>query len=213
MEKHKLAKIFGQVLREIRNSKNLSQEDLADRSELDRTYISMLERGIKTPTIQTIFQICLSIDVNPSLVVQKLQQASKNETKPLRKNHELPLFATAISCGKPVGNDHSIEKILSLENLIIKNPRETFFARAIGESMFPTIQEDDYLVVDKGLNVKSGNITLVQIDNEFTIKRYFKEQKTIILKCDNPSFKDILITEDTDFFLCGVVTSIIRQNL
>jgi transcriptional regulator with XRE-family HTH domain len=46
-----LIKIFGQVLRELREKENISQEKLAEYCELDRTYISLLERGLRQPTI------------------------------------------------------------------------------------------------------------------------------------------------------------------
>jgi len=214
MEKRELAQLFGSVLREVRNSKKLSQEELADNSNLDRTYISMLERGIKTPTIQTIFQICNSMSVDPSIIVQKIQEQKKATKKVIKKNFDLPLFATAVSCGKPLGNDHIVEKVLSLDHLVIKNPKDTFFVRAVGESMFPSIQDDDYLVVEKTSHInKNGQVILAQIDNEFTIKRFFKENKKIILKCDNPSFADIVISDGDNFIVCGIVTSVVRQNI
>ena len=46
------SKLFGHALRELREAREYSQEDLANESDLDRTYISMLERGIKNPTLQ-----------------------------------------------------------------------------------------------------------------------------------------------------------------
>lgn len=54
---------FGQALREIRKSKNLSQEDFSLVSS--RTYISSLERGIKSPTLEKIEEICSTLKVHP----------------------------------------------------------------------------------------------------------------------------------------------------
>ncbi len=48
-------KLFGEILREFRTNANLSQEKLAELSSLDRTYISLLERGKRQPTLQTLF--------------------------------------------------------------------------------------------------------------------------------------------------------------
>ncbi|MCU7907156.1 MAG: helix-turn-helix domain-containing protein [Candidatus Thiodiazotropha sp. (ex Epidulcina cf. delphinae)] len=45
---------FGDVLRELRNKKNISQETLALESELDRTFISLMERGLRQPSLTTI---------------------------------------------------------------------------------------------------------------------------------------------------------------
>ncbi|WP_153733304.1 helix-turn-helix domain-containing protein [Sporosarcina obsidiansis] len=60
---------FGNVLRKVRLEKSLSQEELAHLCELDRTYISLLERGKRKPTINTIFALATGLNVLPSNLV------------------------------------------------------------------------------------------------------------------------------------------------
>ena len=48
---------FGMVLKEHRKQANLSQEKLALECDLDRTFISLLERGQRQPTLTTMFQL------------------------------------------------------------------------------------------------------------------------------------------------------------
>lgn len=54
---------FGQYLKEIRTLRGLTQEELGFQCGLHRTYISLLERGIKSPTLETIFKLCISLEV------------------------------------------------------------------------------------------------------------------------------------------------------
>ncbi len=54
--------------------RHLSQEKLAELCDLDRTYISMLERGLRQPTITTLFQICSALDVAPSEFVRQMEE-------------------------------------------------------------------------------------------------------------------------------------------
>lgn len=54
---------FGKRLREIRRSFSISQEQLANRAELDRTYISLLERGLRNPTLNCIEKLAKALDV------------------------------------------------------------------------------------------------------------------------------------------------------
>ncbi|MBS3857574.1 helix-turn-helix domain-containing protein [Providencia manganoxydans] len=54
---------FATVLRELRSQKKLSQENLAFLSELDRTYISLLERGKRQPTLTSLFSISKALDM------------------------------------------------------------------------------------------------------------------------------------------------------
>lgn len=67
------------VLKEYRTEKNLSQEELADKCDLDRTYISLLERGKRKPTLSVIFNICNSLKVKPSVFIGKIEILLKDK--------------------------------------------------------------------------------------------------------------------------------------
>ncbi|TFA85204.1 helix-turn-helix protein [Pseudomonas sp. LAIL14HWK12:I2] len=58
---------FGQALRKIRASKNLTQEDFSTVSS--RTYLSSLERGLKSPTLEKINQLAGTLDVHPLTIL------------------------------------------------------------------------------------------------------------------------------------------------
>lgn len=55
---------FGQVLRDLRMGKKQSQEELAFISGYDRTYISRLEQGNQSPTLDTIMVLCQSLGID-----------------------------------------------------------------------------------------------------------------------------------------------------
>ncbi len=52
-----IEKNFREVLKEIRKEKGFSQEKLAYACEMDRTYISMIERGVSSPTLTKLVEI------------------------------------------------------------------------------------------------------------------------------------------------------------
>ena len=54
---------FGQVVRAKREQAGLSQEQFAERADLDRTYVSGVERGVRNPTLQVINRIAKALDV------------------------------------------------------------------------------------------------------------------------------------------------------
>lgn len=69
-----LVQLFGEVLRELRIAKGISQEKLAEYCDLDRTYISLLERGLRQPTISTIFKIADALNMSPSEIIKKTER-------------------------------------------------------------------------------------------------------------------------------------------
>jgi transcriptional regulator with XRE-family HTH domain len=67
-------KAFGQALREIRESKEISQERLALEGGFDRTYISLIERGINSPSIRVVVGIAAVLRVPPSKIVRRMEE-------------------------------------------------------------------------------------------------------------------------------------------
>ncbi len=56
--------IFGRNLQTIRKSQNLSQEQLAEKASLHRTYIGMIERGEKNITLRNIEKVAKALNIN-----------------------------------------------------------------------------------------------------------------------------------------------------
>ncbi|AIQ13762.1 helix-turn-helix domain-containing protein [Paenibacillus durus] len=75
----KSEQIFGQVLRTIRKKQKMSQENLAFRSNLDRTYISMLERGIHQPTLNSLLAIASALSMKASELVELVENEIEKE--------------------------------------------------------------------------------------------------------------------------------------
>lgn len=65
---------FGKIISKYRSEKKMSQETLATLSGLDRTYISLLERGKRNPTLKTIFKLAKALEVLPSECVKELEE-------------------------------------------------------------------------------------------------------------------------------------------
>jgi transcriptional regulator with XRE-family HTH domain len=64
---------FSKVLRELRLKNKLSQEKLAELCDLDRTYISLLERGLRQPTLITIFKLASALNLSASEFIKQIE--------------------------------------------------------------------------------------------------------------------------------------------
>lgn len=63
----------GAQLRACRLKKNVSQEQLAFDAGIHRTYVSLIERGAKNPTLGVLFRLCKALDVPPAKFVKNVQ--------------------------------------------------------------------------------------------------------------------------------------------
>ena len=70
---NRLAHEFGKVLRKRRLACELSQQELALACDLDRTYISLLERGLRQPSLSTIFVLSEAVGVKPSKLIEEIR--------------------------------------------------------------------------------------------------------------------------------------------
>jgi transcriptional regulator with XRE-family HTH domain len=64
---------FGQIIRRRRQAAGLSQEALAGQAGLHRTYIGLLERGLRTPTIEVVRRLAKALDTTMTDLMAELE--------------------------------------------------------------------------------------------------------------------------------------------
>ena len=62
-------------LKKARGKAGLSQEELASRAGVHRTYISLLERNKKSPTLDTLIKICKALEISASKIIARVERA------------------------------------------------------------------------------------------------------------------------------------------
>jgi transcriptional regulator with XRE-family HTH domain len=79
--KNPLCLEFGRVVRVIRTSLGLSQENLADRAGVHRTYIGGIERGERNPTLMMIHRLAKALGVPPTRLLEVEEERPTNESR------------------------------------------------------------------------------------------------------------------------------------
>lgn len=69
--------MFGEVLQNARKKAGMTQEELAFGANLDRTYISRLERNKKSPTLNTLLALGDALGVPASTLVARVERSRK----------------------------------------------------------------------------------------------------------------------------------------
>ena len=70
---------LGQELRRARSEAKMTQEQLASKAKVDRTYISDIENDKVSPTVDMLERLCEALGVRPSAMLAKIEQASPRE--------------------------------------------------------------------------------------------------------------------------------------
>lgn len=71
--------IIGQVIKELRKSKNLSQEVLSGLAGLARSHLAMIESGAKQANFETIWRIAIALEIKPSTLVQYIENRIESD--------------------------------------------------------------------------------------------------------------------------------------
>jgi transcriptional regulator with XRE-family HTH domain len=61
---------FGETVRRLRKERNLSQEALAERADMNADFVGFIERGENVPTLTTILQLARALGVQPSAIIR-----------------------------------------------------------------------------------------------------------------------------------------------
>lgn len=67
---------LGLAIRNRRKALRLSQEQLAERLDMHRNYISLVERGIQNITVETLFKLSRALDCSPSTILDETESLS-----------------------------------------------------------------------------------------------------------------------------------------
>ena len=99
----------------------------------------------------------------------------------------------SVSCGEPKFMDEEIDVSVDASEEI----KADFVLRAKGDSMIGArIYDGDLVFVRKQDIVENGEIAVVAIDDEATLKRFYKYGELIVLRAENPAYKDQEYTAD-----------------
>ena len=129
-----------------------------------------------------------------------------------RRRAGVPLAAGSAAAGFPSPAEGHLEQRLDFNDLIVEDEAATFVVRIRGDSMKGAgLFDGDYAVINRARTPTSGCIVLAIIDGEFVVKQYFHRGRDILLRAANPDFEDIVITEERQFEVWGVLTSSIRK--
>ncbi len=119
-------------------------------------------------------------------------------------------YEEGVQAGFPSPAEDFKEVPLSLDEKYLQNPEATYLVKVVGESMLPTLQVGDILVVKANLELKHNAIAIISFNNtDYTVKRY--DQKKKLLMADNKDYLPIAVKEDDTLICLGIVKHLIRD--
>lgn len=114
-----------------------------------------------------------------------------------------------VAAGQPTFADENVEDRITISTDWLGPKGEHFFLKVKGYSMADSILPGDLVLVEKAPTANNGEIVVALLQEEATVKRFFRNGKRIELRADNPEFEHIIPQED--FQILGRVTALMRR--
>ena len=113
-----------------------------------------------------------------------------------------------VTAGAPILATENIEDTFPIPIDYIKHNDELFILKVTGDSMINVgINDGDYAIIEKAPTAENGNIVVALIDNEATIKTFYKEKDHIRLQPENNTLSPIIVK---DCIILGKLVGLFR---
>lgn len=123
----------------------------------------------------------------------------------------LNLYGTA-ECGLGgMFTEDNITERIPLPAKTFKVNSDSFLVEAVGDSMYPIIEEGDLVLAERYIKPTDGDMVVVIHNETAKIKKFFKEKGRVILQSINPAYPPISTYYSGDLTVCGVITGIVRK--
>lgn len=176
-------------LKMLRLEAGLNMKQVAAALNLPYTTYVSYEKGDRETPNEILIRLAIFYNTTVDYILTSRNPDSyfANGIIPLPKTKSVPLVGT-IACGTPLFAEENIESMVCIPEHI----HADFALRCKGDSMTGArIFDNDIVYIRKQDSVENGEIAAVLIDNETTLKRFFRYGDTVVLRAENPAFKEI----------------------
>lgn len=148
--------------------------------------------------------------INPKLlrfIMQNIQIYEITNSK-----IDIQIANSTVQAGFPSPAAGYEEERIDLSEALITNPASTFCVRVRGNSMIDAnIFDGDLLMVDRSIDAVHGKVIIAVIDGDFTVKTLYNKDGIVKLIPANPEYPEIILNNDQELNVWGVVNYIIHK--
>ena len=184
-------------IKERRTAMGFTQEELGKKLGLQKSAIAKYENGrVENIKRSVIAEMAEVLECSPSYLMgwdDTKKEKNINNIYPIEV-HSLPMLGE-IACGKPIFMDENRDNY----TMIGSNVKADFCLKAKGDSMVNArIMDGDMVFIRSQPEVENGEIAAVAIDDEATLKRFYRDEitQTVTLISENPIYAPMVFTKE-----------------
>ena len=184
--------VFCDRLNQIMQEKNITSMELCEKTGIPKSAMSQYRSGSFKPKADRIYLLSKALNVSEAwLMGYDVPMEKVSNLVPLKKVRYIPLLGR-IACGEPILAEVNIEGKIVLPDEV----NADFALTCRGDSMIDArIFDGDIVYIKQQPIVENGEIAAVLIGDEATLKRFYKQGDTVILKAENAAMEPMVYTK------------------
>lgn len=168
--------------------RGISQNKLAKAAQISQSGLSDIINGVSNPKEVTLRSIADALDCT---VAELMGETAPGIIQMIKS--AVPIVGE-IACGTPITAEQNIEGYADLPEGV----RADFALKCKGDSMVPTFENGDLVLIRQQPDVEEGQIAAVYIRGETTLKHVYHQQGGLLLVADNPKYQPIYVAPSPD---------------
>lgn len=193
---------IGRRIAEVRRERGYNQDQLAEMAMVNRVTLARYETGVIEPGVLALGRIADALGVTTDELLCRTPKLPPFIT--MVKN-AVPIVGE-IACGQPITAQQNIEGYAELPDGVSAD----FALKCKGDSMVPTFQPGDLVLIHQQPEVEPGQIAAVGIDGEATLKRFYQHSDGVVLVADNPAFPPQVYPGGSEVQIYGLAVGFVR---
>ena len=193
-----MSRFFNNNLNFIRKKKNITQQELADKTNIERSTISRIENGEIDTSIDNAIKIANALEIPLEEIIAKDLRFDNISPVEIDKDVIRIQVLGVIPAGVPI---EAIEDVLDYEEIPkdwCKGGKEFFGLKIKGDSMFPKYIDNDVVIFEKTNDFNNGDECAVMVNgDDCTFKKVLKHEQGITLQPLNSAY-DIKMYSNED---------------
>jgi repressor LexA len=185
---------FAERLARALDARDVKQVELAEKTGISKSAISQYLSGAFVPKQRNTYKIAAALGVNPAWLMGKdveMEDVSATNIVRYTTTKQVPLLGE-IAAGEPILACEDCKTYIEVDGSL----QVDFCLRVNGDSMIDArICDRDLVFVRRQPVVENGEIAVVLLDNEATLKRFYRNDGGVILKPENAKYQPRFYTE------------------
>lgn len=199
--------MFGNVLKTLRESIGMNQEELSEKFGISKSTIGMYETNKREPNFELLKEFAKFFNVSTDYLLEQIKKDDLANFDII----QIPLLGK-IQAGVPTEMFLDIIDYIDIPADMARGNKELFALKTKGKSMEPNFIEGDILIFEKTENCENGQFCAVAVNgDDATFKKVTKTDAGIMLQPLNPAFETKFYTNDQIASLPVQIIGVLKQ--